>query len=228
MTFIKIFFQPKDKNLIFTIYLSLILSMVLVVGRTIYSGSLFYMFLIWNLFLAFVPFAASMVINHRKEKSGVFTFSALFGFWLLFFPNAPYILTDMVHLKYRHGVPFWYDMILLLSFAWNGLLLGYISLFKVQDVLEYKFGKKIAWAGVITSIILSAFGVYIGRYMRWNSWDVITNPVSLFKELSHTIVHPFANIQVWGMTTVLSLFLMFGYFVILQLAVKPNIQTSTV
>ena len=147
--------------------------------RAEYTGSSRYGFLIWNLFLAWIPFMISyltytMTIN-RKWIYIVIPIAAFV--WLIFFPNAPYILTDFQHLANQWwDLPVWYDVMMLIWFAFTGLLLGMVSLFLMQEIIRREFGRWIGWAFVALVAALSSAGVYMGRFLRWNSWDILRNP----------------------------------------------------
>lgn len=137
--------------------------------------------------------------------------------WLLFFPNAPYILTDLFHLRHREGAPLWFDLLLILSFAWTGLMLGYVSLVDIQQVVSRTYNKITGWLFAVAALMLSGFGIYLGRFERWNSWDVISNPKGLAKDILLPIINPLGNLRVWGISAAFAIFLIVGYFTIKQL-----------
>lgn len=149
--------------------------------RSDYSGTVNYAFLIWNLFLAWIPFLIAyftytLTLN-RRWMYVIVPFAAFL--WLIFFPSAPYILTDFQHLAYWRDVPIWYDVILLLWFSFTGLLLGMVSLFLMQEVIRREFGRWAGWGFVALVAVLSSAGVYVGRFLRWNSWDIFFNPAGM-------------------------------------------------
>jgi uncharacterized membrane protein len=190
------------------------------------------MFLIWNTFLALVPYGVStlLILFENKIKSKWFM-AVPFIIWLCFFPNAPYILTDLFHLKQRPGVPYWYDLALILFFAWNGLMLGYASLLDMQAVVSRHFNRIIGWLTAIGSLILGSFGIYLGRYLRWNSWDVLSSPYNLLHDISERIFNPLSHPQTYGVTLIFSLFLILGYLLVFQFTVaniKPQQQIDIV
>jgi uncharacterized membrane protein len=193
-----------DKNkigVLSILVVSSLFSISLLVFRIFYSHSATYSFLVWNLFLAWIPFSLSLLLtlkeNRIKRKIAIVS---LIFFWLLFFPNAPYILTDLFHLKHRPDAPFWFDLVLLLSFVSNGLILGLISLNYIQNFIEKKFSKAMGWLFTFSALFLGSFGIYLGRYQRWNSWDVITNPFALFKDMVVRIINPVAHPRTYGVT----------------------------
>lgn len=147
--------------------------------RAEYSGTGRYGFLIWNLFLAWIPFIISYftyTITRRRRLIYIVIPIAAF-LWLIFFPNAPYILTDFQHLaKPSPELPVWYDVIMLIWFAFTGLLLGIVSLFLMQEIVRREFGRWVGWGFVAVVTTLSSAGIYVGRFLRWNSWDIFNNP----------------------------------------------------
>ena len=173
-----------------------------------------FFFLIWNLFLAWIPYWIALtldLITRLKKTPSVFLMLFIVSMWLIFFPNAPYIITDLLHLRDRQVVPHWYDLMLIVSFAWTGLMLGYCSLFEVQRFLERRFKAWVVWIITFGTIWLGGFGVYMGRFQRWNSWDAMTHPFAVVKQQAHVLANPFDYLNTLGMAIVLSGFLMIGY-----------------
>ncbi|HEX8505641.1 MAG TPA: DUF1361 domain-containing protein [Hymenobacter sp.] len=204
-------FSRSRLTLVFVLAASIVLSMVLVVGRVVMTGRLTFLFLVWNLFLAVIPFALSTLLGTAKGPLRARLLVPVGAAWLLFFPNAPYILTDLFHLDARPGVPLWYDLALILSCAWNGLMLAYASLSDMQRLVQLRLGVGAGWAFAGVALLLSSFGIYLGRYLRFNSWDVLANPLTLFYDIVNRILHPFSFPGTWGVTLVFGLFLMVGY-----------------
>ncbi|HET9647445.1 MAG TPA: DUF1361 domain-containing protein, partial [Microlunatus sp.] len=138
-------------------------------------GERTFVFLTWNLFLAWIPFALALAVAgvHRIRGPRLLLWVLGTG-WLLFLPNAPYILTDFIHLGAAGGAPLWFDAALIGAFAAAGLALGLASLLVVHHVVEARAGSVVGWLVAAGSLVLSAIGVYLGRFPRFNSWDVIT------------------------------------------------------
>lgn len=191
---------------------SMAFSIIMSAFRVWHTGTLVYAFLIWNLFLAAIPYGIStFLVEFEELRRRPPIFWSLLALWLLFLPNAPYIFTDLFHLRLRNGVPLWFDLLLLLSFAWNGIILGYLSLFDVQELMALKLGKRFTWLGVVGILFLCAFGVYLGRYLRWNSWDLFFNPLPLLTDIRDRFLNPFEHPQTWGLTIGYGTFLVLGY-----------------
>jgi uncharacterized membrane protein len=176
------------------------------------SGSLALGFLAWNLFLAAVPaLAAWFFARAMGKKSSHIERVGWFVVWLVFLPNAPYIITDFVHLTPRPGIPFWYDIALLISCAGTGLLLGYTSIADVQFVIARRFSPLVGWLLVAAAVLLSGFGIYLGRFLRWNSWDTLTSPRQLSLEITDRLINPLSHPQTFGVTVVYGVGLFLGY-----------------
>lgn len=175
-----------------------------------FRGKPTFLFLIWNLFLVWVPFWIAISLE-KLSKSKIMTVLGLIT-WLLFFPNAPYLITDLLHLKPSFQVPFWYDVMMIFSFGWTGLLLGFLSLMEVQQFLEKRLPFWLSNTLILLSILLCGLGVFIGRFQRYNSWDVISNPFALIEDVLTVILHPIAHIQTFGIAIVLSVLMLLGHW----------------
>ena len=178
------------------------------------TGDSFYRFLIWNLFLAWVPLAWAGAAFARARRRVDAVVVALLLLWLLFFPNAPYMLTDFIHIGERPSVPLWYDALMLSSFAWTALLLGFASLYLVQMVVRSVVGDAWSWVVVALALALSSFGVYLGRFVRFNSWDALLRPRRVAHVISSQLEDPFQHPRLVAVLVVLTAFLLVGYAVL--------------
>lgn len=158
-----------------------VFSVALVAARIWYSGQITFVFLVWNLFLAWLPLAFAWLAL-RWQKNLFFALPMLF-LWLLFFPNAPYLVTDLIHLQTRAPVPLWYDLILLLDYALLGVLLAFVSLRIIHGLVNGRFGGVAGWLFVLFTLSVSSLGIYIGRFLRWNSWDIFLRPKPLLYDV---------------------------------------------
>jgi len=204
-----------------------LLCIIMVIMRIGYTGNFKYSFLIWNLFLGWIPLFFVLLLrkNEGIHKSTIRS-SLLLISWLLFFPNAPYMLTDLVHLLNRQRIPLWYDLIMILSFAWTGLLTGFVSLIEIQHFFTEKFGKAVSWFLTIVALVLGSFGVYLGRYGGFNSWDVIANPFELSRDILAMLINPLHHSQMYAMTFFFSCFLILAYLTLFILIHSKNISTQ--
>jgi uncharacterized membrane protein len=205
----------RRRATVLALCLASLLCAALVMARMSYTGKITFTFLSWNLILAWVPFvAASLLQDAHRRRKGLAVLLPLGLLWLVFYPNAPYIVTDFIHLNERRPVPLWFDIALLSSFAWTGLMLGFLSLYQVQTVLRDRTNALLGWIFVLTISVLSGFGVYVGRELRWNSWDVVVNPGELLADLWARITQPFVYPGSVGVSIVFGVFLFVAYLVI--------------
>lgn len=197
------------------IFILFVVITLLIFGRIIFSGSQYYLFLFWNIFLAFVPFVISRIVAliAKKEDSkylGVLIAGAFL--WLITFPNAPYLVTDVIHLGHNRLMPVWYDAILLFLTAWVGMLFTFYSLSNIEKSLRTKFSQIKTEVILGLAILLSSFGIYLGRFLRWNSWDVITNPTELTFDILDIFMHPSRHGEAFGFTIVMLIFISVSYY----------------
>ena len=172
---------------------------MLIVFRIVYSGSQRYFFLGWNIFLAWIPYVLStQFLHYRKKEKWKQLF--LFGSWLLFFPNALYIVTDLVHLRDETNMPWWFDAMLLFAAAFAGLLMAFVSLRNTERYFATLFSKKHVQALIFSLLFLGSFGVYLGRFERWNSWNIVNDPLELALNILTCIINPVENVKVWAIT----------------------------
>lgn len=211
----RFYFSRNDAEQI--LILCSLFSMGLMIFRIIYTGHLLFAFLAWNLFLAFVPYFISGKMS-KAPTGSKWKFILCSLIWLLFVPNAFYIITDLFHLDMNEDVPLWYDLVLLLSFAWTGLLFGIVSLRQMEKLFENNFNKKFDWLFLLPVMALNAFGVYVGRYLRFNSWDVITDPFQLIQDIVYLFIHPIRNRFDWSMIVCYTILLMLIYHTIKKLS----------
>jgi len=174
-----------------------------------------YTFLVWNLFLAWIPFIIAYITYatpiQRRWLYLVVPVSAFL--WLIFFPNAPYILTDFQHLRNSGAeIPVWFDVLLLIWFAFTGLFLGMVSLFLMHEIVRREFGRWIGWGFVLSVAGITSIGVYVGRFLRWNSWDIFGNLEGMTRFTLYYILHPTTRSLIFA-----SLFTSFFLFVYLIL-----------
>jgi len=145
--------------------------------RERHFGDYSFRFLLWNLTLAWIPLLVALVVYdsyRRGVRPGFLTPAVLV--WLLFMPNAPYIVTDFVHLTPTAPAPLWFDAVVISAFAWTGMLLGFASLYLLHAVVRHRFGPGVGWSAAFAALALTSGGVYIGRFLQWNSWDLVFRP----------------------------------------------------
>lgn len=194
------------------------------IARVIRTGYIGPLYLVWNLMLAWVPFiyayaAYRLRFSNKQHKVAIGIGVGLCTLiWLLFLPNAPYIMTDLIHLQVEGNSIYWYDLLMLLWYAWTGFLLGIVSLYLMQQVVAASFGKALGWVFAVVALSLASYGVYLGRFLRWNSWDVVSNPLTLLRDIYLQFRHPIANFQVHAFWIILAVFLIFVYTTLVLLS----------
>jgi len=191
----------------------------LVAFRLAYSHSIEDVPYLWNLLLAWIPFALALLIydGHRRGARLV-QLLALGLLWLLFFPNAPYIVTDFKYLADMTGKTFLFEGLLIGTAASTGLLLGFMSLYLIQAIVRRAAGARYAWLFVFVALGLSSVGVYLGRVLRWNSWDVFVRPGSLLGELAGALIDPLAHPRPIAITILFTSFLLASHAIFYSLA----------
>ena len=196
--------KPTFKQLV---YWFTLFSVTLLTYRILKSDGLSYIFLAWNLFLALIPWWIS---NYLKQKQSLqLKHIPLFGIWLLFIPNSPYILTDLFHLRPRPYLPLWFDLVLVLSFALIGMIVFLKSLNDMLSILKAYVSPMLFT--LLTPVVfwLISFGLYLGRYLRFNSWNVVNHPFRLMRQ-SFDILFEKDTI---GFTLIFSVFMWFLYYI---------------
>lgn len=211
-------FNQSEKNklsseravkLMFELSIACLFLLIIRVWRT---GGFGYVFLVWNLFLAWIPFLVSkyMLGNFSWKHKLLGNLFSIF-IWVAFLPNAPYILTDLFHLHETQKIPLWYDLILILSYAFTGMLLFYISFLefesKVYPALPYKY---VRWVRVLLFLAVG-YGLYLGRYLRFNSWNVLSAPDELFRGIYNSVFSQNMMKETLSITVFFAVFLYFGY-----------------
>lgn len=172
---------------------------LLIIFRAFYSDTMRYFFLSWNLFLAWIPYVLSTFITSysKKEKWKQLLIA---GTWLLFFPNALYIVTDLVHLRDETNMPWWFDAMLLFAAAFAGLMMAFVSLRNMEKYLSTILNNRVVHLVSFSLMFLGSFGVYLGRFERWNSWNIINDPFQLAVNIFTCILNPVDNAKVWAIT----------------------------
>jgi uncharacterized membrane protein len=187
------------------------LSSALLLGRMYLSGTLTYKFLFWNMLLAWIPYIVSLALLAARHGQRRWTMALLGLIWFCFLPNAPYLITDLMHLRYNAEVPLIYDVGMLASVAWTGSFLAVVSLRLVQSLVRQAYGALVSWAFVLVVIGCSGFGIYLGRVLRWNSWDVVMNPGAVLADVLPRAANPLAHPELPGITIIFAAIFLICY-----------------
>ncbi|MBN8687036.1 MAG: DUF1361 domain-containing protein [Chitinophagales bacterium] len=187
-------------------------SVLLLAVRMIVTGTIEFCFLPWNLFLAYLPYGITRLMERRIDwLENRWKLAGLLCLWLLFVPNSFYIITDLFHFTHVRSAPKWFDLLLIFSFAWNGIFFGIVSLRRVEQFTNLVCGPRYSLLLIFIVMWLNALGIYIGRYLRFNSWDIVTDPVNLLSEISDLLINPLDNWYAWGMTGTYAVFMSLLY-----------------
>jgi uncharacterized membrane protein len=202
-----------SRQSLFPILLSSLLAVGLFAARVYRSDTGTYAFLLWNLFLAWIPYLSSLWADYFHQRyPRRWWYLALPGLlWLVFFPNAPYIVTDFWYLQERTPIPMWYDIGLLSAFAWTGLFLAVFSLRTMQHVVRGYMGPVLSWLFVAIALGLGGLGIYLGRFLRWNSWDLLLRPGDVLSDVAALLTNPWHHVRAFGVTFLFAAFLSVCY-----------------
>lgn len=210
---------PFTVRILVVLFASSMLSITLLLIRIAATGSLRFGFLPWNLFLAWLPvvFALGLRLNLEKKRWLSWQNLGLTALWLGFLPNSFYLMSDMIHIQSSGETSVLYDSAMLLSFVFNGLILGYISTY----ILHLQLLKRLqTWKAntVVGLVFLSCgFAIYLGRYLRWNTWDIVLNPAGILFDLSERFLNPFLHTQTFTVTLTYTVIIAATYAVIYEL-----------
>lgn len=207
-------------QLFYPILLSSALALSMFVVRVILSGNtVVYANLVWNLFLAWIPYLVSIfsALVHSSSPGKWWLHLVPMAIWLVFFPNAPYIVTDFLHLSQRPYIPLMYDILMLATFSWTGLFLAIASLRTYQIIVKSHLGLVISWLFSLGALFLGGIGIYLGRFERWNTWDLLSHPRSILVDISSRLGNPLENLRFFGFTILFSAFLFVIYFMFVSI-----------
>jgi len=210
MESIKALIQSKFKTLSL-ITVALTFSVIVLMVRMKLNKSFFFLFLIWNVFLAVIPYTITMYLN-TKPNLNKLKLGFWFLVWLAFLPNAPYIVTDLIHIRIGNDALLWLDVLVVLSFALSGLFLFYLSILDMQRLISKKFKRLPIKAATTLVLFLCGFGVYLGRFLRYNSWEIISNPHILISDIVDILISPFQHYEAWLFTLGFGTFISVGFW----------------
>ncbi len=198
--------------------------LLLLTARIISTGQYSYIFLTWNLFLAFIPY---WLIKRYKADSKIWFQLLIIATTILFLPNAPYILTDLFHLRERIAAPMWLDLVLILSFAFLGMVFFILSVNHLLAISDLLFRSRWITSGIKFIIMLSSsYGIYLGRYLRFNSWDVVINPFDLAKHMLLSVFSHNYYKETFAVTITFTIFLYLVFEIVASLKATNTQQNE--
>jgi uncharacterized membrane protein len=209
------FLSKAHKNLL----LAIVVCFLIICTRAAISNSITFSFLIWNIFLAVLPICFSLFLLNVKGWLGKVI---LFTISIAFLPNSIYLVTDLQHLKERLPIPLYLDLIILLLAAWIGILSAVLSLKNIEQFLAKQLSSKYVMPSIWLIMLSCGFGVYLGRFLRWNSWDIISNPSLLCHDIVHRLFFPFQHLRTWSTTILIAIVYFLFYKTLYNINDKTN------
>ncbi|MFC0391520.1 DUF1361 domain-containing protein [Paenibacillus mendelii] len=198
-----------------------------------YTGRSIYLYLNWDMFLAWVPVGFALILDwlviglNMKRGARLLSVIPILLLWLFFYPNSAYLVTDIlhpfIHYKPEPGIPFlfemefWHHLLLFFTAAVIGLLLSFYTLYSVQELVKGLYGRTISWIFAVTVLLLASYGIYIGRFIRWNSWDVFTRPKVLLTDLFTMLLEREQLLHIISFTKLIFVCLMLSYCVLIAI-----------
>jgi len=194
-------------------------SVLLFIARAISQQSSNFWYLNWNLVLAWLPMVFSYFLVQYLITGMWLTWKGLglTFLWLIFLPNSFYIATDFIHLQESSSGTLLFDTALILSFTLNGFLLGYLSVYSMHQLLLHRMRARTAHWMIAGVFLLCSFAIYLGRYLRWNTWDIISNPLGLVFDVSERFINPTSHEQTFRTTALFFVLIATFYVVIWQI-----------
>ncbi|HSW74468.1 MAG TPA: DUF1361 domain-containing protein [Candidatus Saccharimonadales bacterium] len=214
------FYYSARTRLGLALLLASLVSVILFAAGAWRNHSMAFSYLIWNLCLAWLPLGFGLwlerVLRHKVWSSWEALFAS--GLWLAFLPNSFYMISDFVHIQELQRVDVLYDVVMFSAFIFSGVTLGFLSLYTIHRQLLQRLRWRAAAFGTASVILLCSFAIYLGRDLRWNSWDILVNPGGILFDISDRFLHPTAYPQLF--TTTLSFFVLLGslYVVVWEVA----------
>lgn len=194
--------EPQEVLFCLVLTVLVLFSFSLTAVRIYHTQQLYFLFLVFNLFLALLPWVGVATAHYWQRRGGsVWGLVVLLGLTIAFLPNAPYLLTDLGHLKWAsYSSILWLDILMIVTYAVTGLVGFYATVFVLEKVLLQYWGKKWTMLALVLLFFLNGFGIYLGRFLRFNSWDIVAHPWALVEVILERVLHPMAHPRTWGVT----------------------------
>lgn len=167
--------------------------------RIIFTGTITYSFLAWNLLLAWVPLWFAIKTAQSASHLSFLVFAFL---WFIFFPNAPYIITDFLHLRPHEDCPLWFDVMLLYAYSLAGLAPGILSVLIIYKQMQLRLPKLLAKSIILVVMFAAGYGIYLGRFLRLNSWYILIHPFTFICVTESRIFHPISHPRTYGVVII--------------------------
>lgn len=215
----------RRNSTLVALVLSSCVSLGILLVHIISSHSFLYWYLGWNLLLAWLPLLFVVLLHRSLQFHPWLAWRPMVWtvLWLAFLPNSFYIVSDLLHLQSVSTNDVLYDTVMMVSFMLNGLILGYISLYQVHQELKKRLSIRWVNSLISLSLLVCSFAIYLGRDLRWSSWDLIVNPQGILFDISNQLIDPRHHLQAF--TTTLLFFVLLGTFYIVIWSIVANLRT---
>lgn len=182
--------------------------------RVAVTGVWRFSFVVENLALAWLGlFFGWLLANQLLNRNWLSWQNVLLTIlWLMFLPNTWYVLTDFIHVSVTGEISQLYDIVLIATLVFSGFIMGFASLFIVHREFLGRLGRAVSAEIVTLVILLSSFTIYLGRDLRWNTWDVITNPAGVVLNVSDRVIDPLGNPRALNVTALFFILIWVMYF----------------
>ena len=204
--------------------LSSLVSVGLYVVGALNNHSTAFAYLNWNLFLAWVPLGLTLTLERTLRQHLWSSWRALIltVLWIAFLPNTFYMISDFIHVQDVQRVNLLYDIVMFASFIFNSVILGFVSLFLIHKELLKRLNKMVSGSLITTVLLACSFAIYLGRDLRWNTWDVLLNPAGILFDVSDPVLNPRAHAQTFS--TTLSFFVLLGSLYLVAWHIARNLR----
>lgn len=194
--------SSRYRRLIYILLGTNFVSVLLFGLRLVGAENFRYWFMLWNLFLAWIAplVACYLFIRLKRTRWRTWQNIILTIIWLGFLPNSFYMISDLVHVQQTGEISVYYDTVLFISFVLNGMAAGYIGIMLIHEQLRRRVREAVAWACVAGVMLLASYAIYLGRVLRWNTWDALLQPAAVIFDVSDNILNPLAHPQAFVVT----------------------------
>lgn len=205
----------KYHRVIYALVLTNFVSILLFILRLAGAENFRYWFMVWNLFLAWVAPIIAWWLAKRLRNSVWLSWKnvVLTIVWLGFLPNSFYMVSDLIHVQQTGEVSVIFDAVLFTSFIFNGFIAGYIGMFFLHRELVRRLSTLKSYGIILAIFALCGYAIYLGRVLRWNTWDALFQPAGLIFDVSDSILNPLSHPQAFVVT--LSFMLLISSFYVL-------------
>ncbi len=192
----------RYKRLIYALLLTNFVSVMLFGLRFLGAENTRYWFMLWNLTLAWIAPLIAWWLTRRLDRTSWLTWQnvVLTIVWLGFLPNSFYMVSDLIHVQQTGEVSIIFDAVLFMSFIFNGFIAGFLGVLLLHHQLLKRVRERTSFFIIAGVFALCGYAIYLGRVLRWNTWDALLHPSGLLFDVSDNILHPLSHPQSFVVT----------------------------